>query len=51
LPSSFPDQVQAPPRKPKKGAPPEDIADWDAVRHQQYSERICVEHANAEHNE
>jgi hypothetical protein len=47
----FPDQVQAPPLKPKKDAPPEETADWDAQRHQQSSERICVEHANAEHKQ
>lgn len=37
--------------KPKRGAPPEDIAAWDAARHQQSSERICIEHANAEHKQ
>ncbi|MGW0556776.1 transposase family protein [Streptomyces sp. NPDC002926] len=47
----FPDQVQAPPLKPKKDAPPETLAAWDAARHQQSSERICVEHANAEHKQ
>jgi hypothetical protein len=47
----FPDQVQAPPLKPKKDAPPEETADWDAQRHRQSSERICVEHANAEHKQ
>ncbi len=47
----FPDQVQAPPLKPKKNAPPEETAAWDAERHQQSSERICVEHANAEHKQ
>ncbi|MHC5904679.1 transposase family protein [Streptomyces sp. S6] len=51
LAQQFPDQVQAPPLKLKKGAPPEDIAAWDAARHQQSSERICVEHANAEHKQ
>jgi hypothetical protein len=47
----FPDQVQAPPLKPEKDAPPEQAASWDALRHQQSSERICVEHANAEHKQ
>lgn len=47
----FPDQVQAPPLKPKKDAPPETLAAWDAARHQQSSERIRVEHANAEHKQ
>ncbi|WP_338056439.1 transposase family protein [Streptomyces torulosus] len=47
----FPDQVQAPPPKPKKDAPPEDLAAWEEARKQQSSERICVEHANAEHKQ
>ncbi|MGH3226857.1 MAG: transposase family protein [Streptosporangiaceae bacterium] len=47
----FPGQVQAPPLKPKKDAPPEETAAWDEQRHQQSSERICVEHANAEHKQ
>jgi hypothetical protein len=34
--------------KPKKDAPPEGAAAWEAARHQRSSERICVEHANAE---
>ncbi|MFG2563717.1 transposase family protein [Streptomyces sp. NPDC048496] len=51
LAKQFPDQVQAPPLKPKKDAPPEDLAAWDEARRQQSSERICVEHANAEHKQ
>ena len=51
LAKEFPDQVQAPPLKPKKNAPPEETAAWDELRHQQSSERICVEHANAEHKQ
>jgi hypothetical protein len=51
LAKQFPDQVQAPPLKPKKGAPPEDLATWEEARKQQSSERICVEHANAEHKQ
>jgi hypothetical protein len=51
LAKQFPDQVDAPPLKPKKDAPPEDAAAWDAARHQQSSQRICVEHANAEHKQ
>jgi hypothetical protein len=47
----FPDQVQAPPLKPKKGAPPEEVTDWEAARTEQSSERIPVEHANAEHKQ
>ena len=51
LAKEFPDQVQAPPLKPKKDAPPEETAAWDELRHRQSSERICVEHANAEHKQ
>jgi hypothetical protein len=51
LAKDFPDQVQAPPLKPGTGAPPEEAAAWDARRHRQSSERICVEHANAEHKQ
>lgn len=47
----FPGQVQAPPLKPKKDAAAQETAAWDAERHQQSSERICVEHANAEHKQ
>jgi hypothetical protein len=51
LAKEFPDQVQAPPLKPKKDATPEETAEYEARRHQQSSERICVEHANAEHKQ
>lgn len=51
LAKEFPNQVQAPPPKPKKDATPEEVATWDGERHQQSSERICVEHANAEHQQ
>jgi hypothetical protein len=44
----FPDQVQAPPLKPGKDATPEEAAACEEQRHKQSSERICVEHANAE---
>jgi hypothetical protein len=47
----FPDQVQAPPLKPNKDATAEETAAYEAERHQQSSERICVEHANAEHKQ
>jgi hypothetical protein len=47
----FPDQVQAPPLKPKKDAAPEEVTAYEAQRHKQSSERICVEHANAEHKQ
>jgi hypothetical protein len=51
LAKQFPHQVQAPPLKPKKDAPPEDLAAWEEARTKQSSERICVEHANAEHKQ
>lgn len=51
LAKQFPDQVQAPPLKPKKDAPSKELADWEDARKQQSSERICVEHANAEHKQ
>jgi DDE superfamily endonuclease len=44
----FPGQVSAPPKKPGKDAPPEDTASWEQRRHQQSSQRICIEHASAE---
>jgi hypothetical protein len=44
----FPGQVSAPPKKPGKDAPPEDTASWEQRRHQQSSQRICIEHAIAE---
>ncbi|MFC8936513.1 transposase family protein [Rhodococcus sp. NPDC057135] len=44
----FPGQVTAPPLKPKKGAPPDEITAWERARKAQSSERICVEHAIAE---
>ena len=47
----FPGQVEAPPLKPKKGASPEETAAYEEQRHRQSSERICVEHANAEHKQ
>jgi hypothetical protein len=51
LAKEFPDQVQAPPLKPKKNATPEETAAYEEQRHRQSSERICVEHANAEHKQ
>jgi DDE superfamily endonuclease len=44
----FPAQVSAPPKKPRKDASPEETARWEQERHQQSSERICIEHAIAE---
>jgi DDE superfamily endonuclease/Helix-turn-helix of DDE superfamily endonuclease len=51
LAKQFPDQVSAPPLKPKKDAPAEEWAAYEEERHRQSSERICVEHANAEHKQ
>jgi hypothetical protein len=51
LAKKFPHQVQAPPLTPKKDAGADEVAAWEAARHQQSSERICVEHANAEHKQ
>ena len=51
LAKEFPDQVEAPPLKPKKNATPEEAAAYEEQRHRQSSERICVEHANAEHKQ
>ena len=51
LAKEFPNQVEAPPLKPKKNATPEEAAAYEEQRHRQSSERICVEHANAEHKQ
>jgi hypothetical protein len=51
LAKQFPGQVHAPPLKPGKDAPPEQVAAWEQARKKQSSERICVEHANAEHKQ
>jgi hypothetical protein len=51
LAKAFPDQVHAPPPKPAKDAPAEQIAAWKQACTKQSSRRICVEHANAEHKQ
>jgi hypothetical protein len=51
LAKEFPGQVHAPPLKPRTGAPAEETARWEAARKAQSSQRICVEHANAEHKQ
>jgi DDE superfamily endonuclease/Helix-turn-helix of DDE superfamily endonuclease len=51
LAKEFPDQVQAPPLKPEKDAAPEETTAYEETRHRQSSQRICVEHANAEHKQ
>jgi DDE superfamily endonuclease/Helix-turn-helix of DDE superfamily endonuclease len=48
LAKAFPDQVHAPPPKPSKDAPAEQLAVYQIARKQQSSRRICVEHAVAE---
>ncbi len=45
----FPGQVSAPPKKPPKDAAPEQITGHEQCRKAQSSQRICVEHAIAEH--
>jgi hypothetical protein len=44
----FPGQVSAPPKKPRNDTAPEETIRWEQQRHQQSSQRICVEHAIAE---
>jgi hypothetical protein len=44
----FPGQVSAPPTKPRKDTAAEETTRWEQHRHQQSSQRICVEHAIAE---
>jgi hypothetical protein len=51
LAKAFAGRVHAPPPKPAKHAPPEELAAWQLARKQQSSQRICVEHANAEHKQ
>lgn len=48
LANEFPDQVSAPPRKPKDDTPLGDHHAWREQRRRQSSARIRVEHANAE---
>lgn len=49
LASEFPDQVSAPPKKPKDDAPLGELHAWRELRRRQSSRRICVEHTNAEY--
>lgn len=48
LANDFPQQVQAPPRKPKDGAPLGERYAWREERRRQSSARICVEHTIGE---
>jgi hypothetical protein len=47
LANDHPDQVIAPPLKPKKDAPPDQVAAYEAARKAQSSQRIPAEHAIA----
>jgi hypothetical protein len=55
LANEFPEQVSAPPKKPKEhdkdDAPPTEKYGWREMKRRQSSRRICVEHANAEHRQ
>jgi hypothetical protein len=51
LATAFPTQVTAPPRKPPKDAPADVVEVYRAARTEQSSQRICVEHAIAEHKQ
>ncbi|MEU9800352.1 transposase family protein [Streptomyces sp. NPDC051000] len=53
LANEFPDQISAPPRKPKgiDNALLTERYGWREMRRRQSSNRICVEHANAEHRQ
>lgn len=48
LAKDHPDQVIAPPLKPKKNTPPDDLAAYETARKTQSSQRIPAEHAIAE---
>ncbi|MCZ1011849.1 transposase family protein [Streptomyces lydicus] len=48
LAKEFPDQVTAPPQKPKDDACDGDKWAWNEARRRQSSAQICVEHTNAE---
>jgi len=47
LAKDHPDQITAPPPKPKKDSPPEDITAYETARKAQSSQRIPAEHAIA----
>ncbi len=51
LANEFPEQVSAPPKKPKEDVVLGDQYAWREHRRRQSSARICVEHANAEHKQ
>ncbi len=43
-----PGQVSGPPKKPPKAASVDELTRWETARHEQSSQRICIEHAIAE---
>ncbi|MFE3638687.1 transposase [Streptomyces sp. NPDC059168] len=51
LANEFPDQVDAPPKKPKDDAPLGEHHAWSERRRRQSSARIHVEHTNAEYKQ
>ncbi|MEU6512359.1 transposase family protein [Streptomyces sp. NPDC046942] len=51
LANEFPDQISAPPKKPKHDALLGERYAWREQRRRQSSRRICVEHANAEYKQ
>ncbi|MGW2348923.1 transposase family protein [Actinacidiphila glaucinigra] len=51
LANRFPQQVTAPPRKPKRDATLGEQHAWRHERRAQSADRICVEHANAEYKQ
>lgn len=55
LANKFPDQISAPPKKPEDDgdddAPLTERYTWREMRRRQSFRRICVEHANAEHEQ
>ncbi|WP_420717023.1 transposase family protein [Streptomyces sp. H27-H5] len=51
LANEFPDQITAPPRKPGDDAPLGEHHAWREAKRRQSSNRICIEHTNAEHKQ
>ncbi len=51
LANEFPDQVDAPPKKPRDDVPSGEHHAWREQRRRQSSARICVEHTNAEYKQ
>lgn len=49
--NEFPDQITAPPKKPKDDACDGDRRAWREAKRRQSSNRICIEHTNAEHKQ